>query len=274
MIAAQINQHRDIMADSKTITACVLIIGNEVLSGRTKDANMHWLAERLTEMGIRLREARVIPDVEDVIVGALNECRAKYTYVFTTGGIGPTHDDITASCVAKAFGVEIERRKEAVELLEGFIAKENLNEARLKMAEIPVGAELIYNPVSKAPGFRMDNVYVMAGVPSIMRAMFEGYALTLQSGDKVLSAAVACYLPEGAVAAGLGAIQDEHPNVDIGSYPFRRAGKFGCTLVSRGTSEAELEEIVGKIKAMIVDLGGEPIEQDLVTPEGEAKDDY
>ena len=263
------------MADQDTITACALVIGNEVLSGRTKDANLNWLASRCTEMGIRLAEARVIPDVEEVIVGAIQECREKYTYVFTTGGIGPTHDDITSACVAKAFGVETERRKEAVELLESFIKKENLNEARLKMAEVPVGAELIYNPVSKAPGFRMENVYVMAGVPSIMRAMFEGYATSLLTGKPVLSESVACYLPEGTVAKGLSEIQDRHPDVDIGSYPFMRAGNFGCTLVSRGTDADELKEIVCEIKEMIIALGGEPIDQDLVTPEDEkSPDDY
>ena len=266
--------HR-VMAHQDTITACALVIGNEVLSGRTRDANLNWLASRCTEMGIRLAEARVIPDVEDVIVDAINECRAKYTYVFTTGGIGPTHDDITAACIAKAFGVEIERRKEAVELLESFIKKENLNEARLKMAEVPVGAELIYNPVSKAPGFRMQNVYVMAGVPSIMRAMFEGYAPSLLTGKQVLSESVACYLPEGAVARGLSEIQDRYPDVDIGSYPFMRSGNFGCTLVSRGTDADELKQIVSEIKDMIVSLGGEPIDKDLVTPEDEkSPDDY
>ena len=133
------------MSDLEKVTACALVIGNEVLSGRTKDANLNWMASRCTEIGIFLAEARVLPDVEEVIVAAINECRIKYDYVFTTGGIGPTHDDITAACVAKAFNVAIERRKEAVELLETFIKKENLNEARLKMAEVPVGAQLIYN---------------------------------------------------------------------------------------------------------------------------------
>ena len=263
------------MVDSEKISACVLVIGNEVLSGRTKDANLNWLASRCTEKGIRLAEARVIPDEEDVIVDAINECRQKYNYVFTTGGIGPTHDDITASCVAKAFGVKIERRKEAVELLETFIKKENLNEARLKMAEMPVGAELIYNPVSKAPGFRMNNVYVMAGVPSIMRAMFEGFSESLLSGEKVLSKSVACYLPEGAVAKGLSNIQQNHTSFDIGSYPFKISGKFGCTLVCRGTDEEELEIIISEISDLIIDLGGKPIDEDLVTPEDEKRpDDY
>ena len=257
------------MSDTAKITACALVIGNEVLSGRTKDANLNWMASRCTEIGISLAEARVLPDDEGIIIEAINECREKYNYVFTTGGIGPTHDDITSACVAKAFGVEIERRKEAVELLETFIKKENLNEARLKMAEIPVGAELIYNPVSKAPGFRMENVYVMAGVPSIMRSMFDGFANSLMSGEKVLSQSVACYLPEGAVAQGLSNIQGRHLEIDVGSYPFMRAGKFGCTLVSRGTDEKHLSMVVDEIKAMIIELGGEPIDQDLVTPEDE-----
>ena len=263
------------MSDLEKVTACALVIGNEVLSGRTKDANLNWIANRCTEIGILLAEARVLPDVEDVIVDAINECRIKYHYVFTTGGIGPTHDDITATCVAKAFNVAIERRKEAVELLETFIKKENLNEARLKMAEVPVGAQLIYNPVSKAPGFRMQNVYVMAGVPSIMRSMFDGFSGSLMSGKKVLSQSVACYLPEGAVAKGLEEIQTRHPNVDVGSYPFMRSGKFGCTLVSRGVDGNELEQVVNEIKSMIIELGGEPIDQDLVTPEDEkSPDDY
>ncbi len=137
------------------------------------------------------------------------------------------------------------------------------------MAEIRVGAELIYNPVSKAPGFRMDNVYVMAGVPSIMRSMFDGFANSLMSGEKVLSQSVACYLPEGAVAQGLSNIQGRHPDIDVGSYPFMRAGKFGCTLVSRGTDEKHLSMVVNEIKTMIIELGGEPIDQDLVTPEDE-----
>jgi molybdenum cofactor synthesis domain-containing protein len=255
------------MSEPNTVTACVLVIGNEVLSGRTKDANLNWLAVRLTDMGIRMAEARVIPDVEDVIVDAINECREKYTYVFTTGGIGPTHDDITSLCVAKAFGVEIERNPTAQALLESYIPPERLNEARLKMADIPVGATLIDNAVSKAPGFRMDNVYVMAGVPSIMRAMFDGYAHDLTGGEKMKSIAVASYLPEGAVAAPLGEIQDRHPKTEIGSYPFFRSGNFGCTLITRSTDDAEMEAAAAEIRAMIIELGGEPIDEDLITPE-------
>jgi molybdenum cofactor synthesis domain-containing protein len=254
------------MSKNSTVTACCIIIGNEVLSGRTKDANLGWLAERLTNMGIRMAEARVIPDVEEVIINAINEARKKYTYVFTTGGIGPTHDDITSLCVAKAFGVEIHRDPEAKALLESFIPPERLNEARLKMADVPVGSILVVNPVSKAPGFKMDNVYVMAGVPSIMRAMFDGFAQDLIGGKKMDSIPVASYLPEGAIAAPLSEIQDRYPNVEIGSYPFSRAGHFGCTLISRGTDIEELEIVAEKIRQMIRGLDGEPLDEDMVTP--------
>jgi molybdenum cofactor synthesis domain-containing protein len=263
------------MSENNTVTACCLIIGNEVLSGRTKDANLGWLAERLTDMGIRMAEARVIPDVEDVIINAVNEVREKYTYVFTTGGIGPTHDDITSLCVAKAFGVEIYRNPEAKALLESFIPTKRMNEARLKMADVPVGSTLIDNPVSKAPGFQMGNVYVMAGVPSIMRAMFDELASTLVGGKKMESIAVASYLPEGAVAAPLSDIQNAHSNVEIGSYPFFRAGHFGCTLISRGTDTEELKVVAEEVRQMIISLGGEPIDEDLITPaDGDNSKDY
>ena len=263
------------MSENSTVTACCLIIGNEVLSGRTKDANLGWLAERLTNMGIRMAEARVIPDVEDVIIDAVNEARKQFTYVFTTGGIGPTHDDITSLCVAKAFGVEIHRNPEAKALLESFIPPERMNEARLKMADVPVGSILITNPVSKAPGFQMENVYVMAGVPSIMRAMFDGLAQGLVGGKKMDSIAVASYLPEGTIAAPLTEIQDDHPNVEIGSYPFFRDGHFGCTLISRGTDIGELELVAEKVRQMIRDLDGEPIDEDMITPaDASAGKDY
>jgi molybdenum cofactor synthesis domain-containing protein len=250
------------MTDQKIYTACVLIIGNEVLSGRTADANLNWIATRLTELGIRMMEARVIPDLEDVIVDTVNECRVKFDYLFTTGGIGPTHDDITAASIAKAFGVEIERNAEAVALLESYIPAANLNEARLKMAEIPVGAELVFNPVSKAPGFRMDNVYVMAGVPSIMRAMFDGFAPLLVGGDPVLSQTVAAELPEGAVAGGLGEIQSRYPDTDIGSYPAYSAGKFKTSLVVRGTDRAKVNAAIEEIRKLICDLGADPVDEE------------
>jgi molybdenum cofactor synthesis domain-containing protein len=249
----------------KTVTACVLIIGNEVLSGRTPDANLNYMARKLTDLGIRLKEARVIPDVEQVIVDAVNETRGKYDYVFTTGGIGPTHDDITCACVAKAFGVGVIRHPEAVALLKSYIPPERLNEARLKMADVPEGAELIRNPVSRAPGFRVGNVYVMAGVPSIMRAMFDSFAPFLAGGDKVMSRAVACYLPEGTVAKGLSDIQDRHPEVDIGSYPFFNTGKFGTTLISRSANAKSLDTVVEQIRTLIEECGGEPLDEDIVS---------
>jgi len=195
----------------------MIVIGNEILSGRTKDANLPYLAERLNEWGVRLREARVLPDVEDVIVATVNECRAKFDYVFTTGGIGPTHDDITAAAVAKAFGRALVRDPEAVRLLQTRYGGTDLNEARLKMADIPEGAELIENPVSGAPGFQIENVFVMAGVPAIMQAMVESLRHRVTGGEPVRSRSVAAHLAEGTVAEGLSAIQARYPEIDIGS---------------------------------------------------------
>lgn len=243
----------------KTVTACLLIIGNEILSGRTTDANLPYLAKRLNELGIRLKEVRVVSDSEPAIVKAVNETRAEYDYIFTTGGIGPTHDDITSGCVAKAFGVALERHPEAVARLERHYPPGGLNEARLRMAEIPRGATLIDNPVSTAPGFRIGNVHVMAGVPRIMQAMFEGIAHTLVGGKPALSRSVSCTLGEGILAKGLGEIQNRHPDFDIGSYPYYRIGGFGVSLVARGTDAAELDAIAEEIAQMIRSLGGTPV---------------
>jgi molybdenum cofactor synthesis domain-containing protein len=242
----------------KTYTACLLIVGNEILSGRTQDANLPYLAKRLNELGVRLVEARVVADSEAAIVRAVNETRALYDYVFTTGGIGPTHDDITSPSVAKAFGVPIHRDPEAVRRLEKHYPPGALNEARLRMAEIPVGAALIDNPVSTAPGFRLGNVFVMAGVPRIMQAMFEGIAPQLVGGEPVLTRSVSCALGEGILAKGLGEIQARHQDVDIGSYPYFRVGGFGVSLVARGTDKARLEVVVREIAELIESLGGTP----------------
>lgn len=246
-------------------TACLLIIGNEVLSGRTKDANLQYLATRLTEIGIRMAEARVIPDIAEVIVGALNECRAEYDYVFTTGGIGPTHDDITSACVAEAFGVELERNEEARQMLRrNYRSDDELTEARLKMTEIPVGAELVENPVSFAPGFRMENVFVFAGIPRIMQAMFEAIAEKLEGGVPVLSRAVTAPVPEGILGGPLSEIQARFADVEIGSYPFKKDGVHGASLVMRGRDAARLEEVAKAVRDMVRDLGAEPIEGDTV----------
>lgn len=244
------------MTDTRIVTAAVLVIGDEILSGRTKDANMGFLAERLTELGIRLREARVVPDVPEEIVAAVNALRARYDYVFTTGGIGPTHDDITAECIAQAFGVPLLRHPEAVRRLEAHYEPGQLNEARLRMTNVPEGGTLIDNPVSAAPGFRIGNVHVMAGVPRIMQAMFDGIAPTLAGGDRVLSRTVTCNLGEGVIAAGLGAIAAEYPDLSVGSYPYFRAGTFGTSLVLRGTDAVRLSAATEAVRVLVVSLGG------------------
>lgn len=229
------------------VTAAMLIIGNEILSGRTQDANLAFLAKSLGDAGIRLREARVIADDETEIVAAVNALRARYTYVFTSGGIGPTHDDITAACIAKAFGLPFGRHPEAERRLRAHYPPDKVNEARLKMAETPEGAELIDNPVSIAPGFRVENVFVMAGIPSIMQAMLAGLIPSLTGGAPVRSRTIVAHCPEGDIAAPLSAVQGRHPAVEIGSYPFMRAGTFGTSLVLRSADEAALSAAAGDL---------------------------
>jgi molybdenum cofactor synthesis domain-containing protein len=207
-------------APSVMVTAGLLVIGDEILSGRTKDKNIGYIAEYLTNIGVELKEVRIVADEEAAIIAALDALRRRYTYVFTTGGIGPTHDDITAECVAKAFGVSIDVDPRARALLLTRIAEKDLNEARLRMARIPAGAELILNKVSAAPGFRIGNVYVFAGVPAIMQAMLDEVAPTLKTGARMLSETVRADLREGDIGSELGAIAKAHPGVTIGSYPF------------------------------------------------------
>ncbi len=210
----------DTRAAAPIVTAGLLVIGDEILSGRTKDKNIGYIAEYLTAIGVDLKEVRVVPDEEAEIIGALNALRSRYAYVFTTGGIGPTHDDITADCVAKAFGVSIDIDPRARALLLQRIAEKDLNQARLRMARIPAGAELIVNKVSSAPGFRLGNVFVMAGVPSIMQAMLDEVAPTLKTGTKMLSESVRADMREGDIGTPLGEIAKAHPGTMIGSYPF------------------------------------------------------
>ena len=256
-------------APAKPVTACLVIIGNEILSGRTQDINLNYLAKGLNEAGIQMREARVIPDVPDTIVATVNEVRARYDYVFTTGGIGPTHDDITAECVAAAFGVKLVLHPDANRLLEAHYATRGIeyNEARRRMAHVPEGASLIDNPVSTAPGFRIGNVHVMAGVPKIMQAMFDGIRHGLKGGAKVMSHSVTCALAEGTLAKDLGAIQADYPGVEIGSYPFWTRSGFGVTLVLRSADAAALEHAHEAVIAMIRGFGGEPIEREPETPD-------
>jgi molybdenum cofactor synthesis domain-containing protein len=248
------------MTEKAPVTAAILIIGNEILSGRTQDVNLGFLAQELGKLGIRVREARVVPDVEAEIVEAVNHCRKRYDLVFTTGGIGPTHDDITSASLAKAFGVEWVRDPEAVDLLRRHYEGGMLNEARLRMATVPKGARLIDNPVSTAPGFEIGNVFVLAGVPSIMRAMFDGLKARLPGGQPVNSRTVSTYLGEGTIAEALGALQARFPALEIGSYPFFRRGKFGTSLVIRGTDAGALDAAAEGVRALIRDHGAEPIE--------------
>lgn len=242
-------------------TACTIIIGNEILSGRVQDQNLTYIAERLNDYGVRLREARVIPDHEDAIIEAINECRKVFDYVLTTGGIGPTHDDITAECVAKAFGVPLEINEEAAEAMGVSSGDPRRNAARLRMARIPVGANLIKNAISAAPGFQMENVFVMAGVPSVAQAMVDALRSRLAGGVPVSSRGIVAHVSEGAVAASLTAIQERFPDTDIGSYPFYRSGRFGTTLVVRSTNTERIDAAVEEIKSMIREMGAEPEEE-------------
>jgi molybdenum cofactor synthesis domain-containing protein len=243
-----------------TVTACVLIIGNEILSGRVQDENVGFLAKGLNDIGIRLKEVRVIPDDAGVIVATVNAVRRQFDYVFTTGGIGPTHDDITAQCIADAFGVKLILHPEARRLLEGHYPAGAVNEARLRMAYVPDGAVLLPNPISRAPGFQIGNVYVMAGVPQIMRATFAEASRRLVGGAKWLSRSVSCGLGEGVLAKELGELQARYPDLEIGSYPYFRRADFGVTLVVRGTERARLLAATEELKALIRALGGDPHE--------------
>lgn len=237
-------------------TAAVLLIGDEILSGRTKDANLGYIADYLTVVGIDLKEARVVSDEEADIVAALNALRSRYTYVFTTGGIGPTHDDITADCVAAAFGVAIDHHPEAVKILRAHWEARGIeeNEARLRMARIPDTADLILNAVSKAPGFHIGNVFVMAGVPRIMQAMLDEVAPKLTGGAVMLSRTVPLDLGEGDVAKRLKEIQLAHQGVMIGSYPYERDGRFATNIVVRSRDEAAMNSAAEDVEALPAEL--------------------
>jgi molybdenum cofactor synthesis domain-containing protein len=241
-----------------SVTAALLVIGDEILSGRTKDKNIGYIAEYLSNIGIDLREVRVVPDGEDEIVAAVNALRARYTYLFTTGGIGPTHDDITADSVAKAFGVPIEVDPRAVAVMRERYKPEDLNEARLRMARIPHGAELVANPISKAPGFRIGNVIVMAGVPVIMQAMLDNVAPTLETGARMIVETIrAGTVPEGLYAAGLGEIATRHDGVSIGSYPAFTAAGFANQIVVRGKDRAAVDAAAEAVRALVARLQAE-----------------
>ncbi|MCF8467343.1 MAG: competence/damage-inducible protein A [Sneathiella sp.] len=250
------------ISSPKIVTAAVLVIGDEILSGRTQDKNMAYLAEKLTEIGVQMREARVVPDIEAEIIAAVNQLRAKFDYVFTTGGIGPTHDDITADSIAAAFGVGIDFHPGAMALLTRHYQTSGIefNDARKRMARIPDGATLVNNPVSKAPGFKIGNVFVMAGVPVIMQAMFDEIAPTLVGGAKMLSRTIGAGLPEGRVAEKLGALQKQYPNVSMGSYPYFRQGEVGTNLVLRSIEPDQLDKAFTALMRELTELGATAVE--------------
>ena len=240
-------------------TAAVLVIGDEILSGRTPDTNTNTIARFLGALGIDLKEARVVGDVQDEIVAALNALRARYTYVFTTGGIGPTHDDITADAIAKAFGVGIDYHPEAMAILAARIKPGHFNDMRKRMARIPFGASLVKNNVSAAPGFQIENVFVMAGVPNIMQAMLQDIAPRLARGQVVQAVTISAPIGEGSIAAALANLQGEHETVAVGSYPYYREDGYGVQLVARGRDAAEVEKVAQAIEEIVRNAGAEPI---------------
>ena len=255
------------MDESKhRLTAGVLVIGDEILSGRTQDVNIGAIARFLAPFGIDLCEARCVPDIEAEIVAAVNALRARYTYVFTTGGIGPTHDDITADSIGAAFGLPVEHHPEAMALLAARYKPGDFNERRQRMARVPRGATLIRNPISVAPGFQIGNVFVLAGVPKIMEAMLEDVTPRLARATPVKSASIKVRLPEGRIAAELAAIQQRYPQLSIGSYPFftmtgsqaDMRASAGTTLVVRGRDAAEVEAAAAEIESLVRSFGAVP----------------
>jgi molybdenum cofactor synthesis domain-containing protein len=245
-------------ANNQIITAAVLVIGDEILSGRTKDKNIGYIADHMTAIGIQVKEVRVVPDDEAEIVAAVNALRAKFTYVFTTGGIGPTHDDITADCIAKAFGVGIDFHPRALADMKASYDKRGIEmtPARMRMARVPNGGELVENKISIAPGFMVENVIVMAGIPNIMQVMLDAVTPKLKTGRKMLSETIELLRPEGEIADMFGAHQKEFPEVSMGSYPFTRDVKtYGTHLVLRSTDPALLASAFAGLKAKLAAKG-------------------
>ena len=239
-------------------TAGIIIIGDEILSGRTKDTNINWIANELNEIGIKLKEARVIEDDKMIIINTVLEFSKKFTYVFTSGGIGPTHDDITTESIAAAFKVDLEKNKIAMNLLKKHYEKSNIdfNEARQKMAIVPKGALLIDNPVSVAPGFNIKNVYVFAGVPKIMQSMFNSISVKLTGGVIVKSKTITCDIGEGKIANNLNLIEKQFSNMKIGSYPYFNPQSFGTSIVIRSEKIDDIDLAIEKLIKIINEFGG------------------
>ena len=229
------------MSENKKVNAAILIIGNEILSGRTQDTNTSTLATWLNSIGVKVSEVRVIPDIENTIVDTINILRKENDYVFTTGGIGPTHDDITASSVSKAFGRKYEIHKEAFKILESYYQPGEFNEGRQRMVWMPENADLIYNPTSGAPGFSVENVFCLPGVPSIMKSMLGGLKNKIVGGEPILSHTISLRTVESEIANSLTKVQDQNKDVEIGSYPFFHAGKLGVSIVLRSENQAKID---------------------------------
>jgi molybdopterin-biosynthesis enzyme MoeA-like protein len=239
----------------QTVTAALVVIGEEILSGRTRDENIGYVAAYLTRIGILLREVRVVADIEAAIVAAVNELRGRFTYVFATGGIGPTHDDVTTDAIAKAFGVPVVIDPEAVAVMSKRFSEPELTPTRLRMARVPEGASLIDNAISRAPGFMIENVIVMAGVPNIMQVMLDAVSQRLAKGRPMLSRSVRLDVPEGDAAAGLGALQAAHPEVQIGSYPFFEKKRLGTYVVLRSVDDSKLAAAENALWKFIAEEG-------------------
>jgi len=236
---------------SKEFTSAILIIGNEILSGRTVDKNTSFIAKWLGDLGIGVEEVKIIPDKENVIISSINKLRKTYQYVFTTGGIGPTHDDITSESVAKAFGRKYDFNKEAYAILEKYYANSEFNEGRKKMARMPEGATLIYNEQGSAPAFSVENVFVLPGIPSYVELMLPQLKDVLVSGKKIISVSVDAKVRESSIAIALEKIQEHYEDVDIGSYPYSKEGGFGTVLVMRATDESKLEDCKKEVEMML-----------------------
>ena len=229
------------MTKSTKVNAAILIIGNEILSGRTQDTNTTTLAIWLNSIGVKVNEVRVIPDLENTIVNTLNVLRKANDYVFTTGGIGPTHDDITAESVSKAFGLKYEIHKEAYKILEAYYKPGEFNEGRQKMVKMPENAKLILNPTSGAPGFSVENVFCLPGVPSILKSMLGGLKNKIVGGEPILSQTISLKTVESEIAASITKVQNENKDVEIGSYPFFHAGKLGVSIVIRSENQSKID---------------------------------
>ena len=241
------------MTDKKEVLAGIIIIGNEILSGRTRDANTSCLALWLNSIGVKVHEVRVIPDDENVIISTVNTLRKKLDYIFTSGGIGPTHDDITAESIAKAFNLDYEIHKEGYKILEQYYKPGEFNEGRQKMIWMPKNANLILNPTSGAPGFSVENVYCLPGVPSILKSMIGGLTNKIVGGDPILSKTISLKTVESEIASSLTKVQNENEDVEIGSYPFFHAGKLGVSIVLRSSKKDRIENCASQILSFVTE---------------------